>query len=87
MFLLASAELFSKLTFSENISVSPLECQSPDQDQGSLSLNLGSKCLQKLSEDDKSCKTAQVSLFHTFPMLVYLSSLLINIVSPQKDWQ
>ena len=43
---------FSKKSFKNNIRVS--NCLDPDQDGHSFSPNLGPKCLQRLSADDKS---------------------------------
>ena len=57
MLLLSSADFFSKLFFSENSfrnNISVSNCFGPDQDQHFVGPCLGSKCLQRLSTDDKS---------------------------------
>ena len=52
MFSLSSADFFSRLTVSKN--VYDTNSSGPDQGQRSVDPDLGPKCLQRLSADDKS---------------------------------
>ena len=53
--------IFSKLNLKNNsLSANSLD---PDQDQHSIGLELGPKCLQRLSTDDKGCNTLSHSGF------------------------
>ena len=56
---LSSSDFFLKLTFSNEINSETLlesvsNCLDPDQDRQNVGPDLGPKCLQRLSADDKS---------------------------------
>ena len=57
MFLLSSADFYSKSTFSKNSFRNSTRVSNgldPDQDQHSVGPDLESNCLQRLSADEKS---------------------------------